>query len=132
MKEKISYIAFDGKEFETKEECEAYENESSVKAYREQITVLDDCGEEILEWWEDDGSDFFGLYFATKEAREAFKNHFSEYMPWDGNYYNPQDDGKISFVGTHWVYFDDEEWHCLEKDLELAQNKYNEWIKYFK
>lgn len=132
MKEKITYIAFDGEEFETKEECEEYENKRSVKAYQEQVTILDEDGKEIPEWWEDDdGSTFFGVYFQTEEAREAFENYFSDYMPWDGNCYIPQVDGEVKIVGTHWVYLEDE-WHCLEKDLELAQNRYNEWIKYFK
>lgn len=132
MKEKTIYVACDGKEFESEEECQGYENEHSYSKFHESITVLDENGKEIVEWWENNPDYFYGLYFATKEAQQAFSEFFgATILPWYSNYYMESVGEKVDYVGTHWVYFDDDEWHCLEKDLEIAQSKYKEWMKNF-
>lgn len=135
MKEKTIYVACDGKEFLYEEDCRNYENRCSLAEFHESITVLDENGEEIIEWWEEDNPDnFYGLYFTTQEAWQAFLDFFGEEALLPGNYYSryiESMDEEVSYIGTHWVYFDDDEWHCLEKDLEIAQNKYKEWMKNF-
>lgn len=135
MKEKTIYVAFDGKEFPYEEDCQDYENKCSLAKFHKDIIVLDKNGKKIMEWWEEDWSEFYGLYFATQEAWQAFLDFFGEEAHLPGNYYSryiESMDEEVSYIDTHWIYHgDDGEWHCLEKDLEIAQNEYNEEIKNF-
>lgn len=128
MKEVTVYIADDGKQFETEEECLDYENEQLFSGYRDDIIVLNKKFEPYKNWWEDDSLNYYGLRFNTSAAFYAFQEaHLNESMPWNTH---PLYDIPFEFVGTMWIYFDDE-WHCLEADLEQAQERYNNYLAYF-
>jgi len=109
-KEKTVFVAFDGKEFEKKYECEAYEWDKKKEIFlkREDIQVRKDLGAPCDGgYWRNEDYDYIWIKPLTTNACVDMIETFT------GDYFEPKD-AKVN------------EWVCIEFDMDDEPTSYPE------
>lgn len=95
----IRYVADDGREFESENDCLEYERKAYIKKFSKEIRMFDPSGNRVPV--ENGITDVFYLEVTTDEAAEAFEKFYNDsFTPWDWNempkagkwYYDENDD----------------------------------------
>ena len=108
MEKKISYVAFDGEEFETEKECLAYED--GFKVENKDIVFYNDFFEPL----DSDNLDATHyIYIKTSKGLANVKNRFKyEGFTCDG----------LNSLGCYYYSVQQDEWVSLEKELNRTAN----------
>lgn len=123
MKEVTRFIAEDGEEFDTKEDCIEYENEQLLKDYQDQILILGRDKKQIEDFYNYDSGSFYYLYFKSEKAYLVFKQKFEDaVMPWNDNAYDFVVELEDS-IGVLWYWGEDDTWHTIELDKKKLMIK---------
>ena len=75
MREKIIYVADDGKEFEDKPECEAYEFRQKANKLGKHLRLWDEDFNRLCTISEGALEDAYYIYVGTPEARDFVNEH---------------------------------------------------------
>ena len=112
MKEKITYIAADGKEFDEKDECIEYETACMIKG----LHFYDDDKKPVLVH-SDNFNRFCTVYYVQAESKEALDalNKLCEI-----NGYDIIDYEELNTEYDDLFYWsdDDDAWHSLRNDIK--------------
>lgn len=105
MREKITYIADDGEEFEDKANCEAYEFRKKANKFGKHLQLWDKNLNKLYNTTKDALEDAYYIYADTPEAREFVNNHLKglfEEIGWSATF--------IGYINDDWC------------DLEILYN----------
>ena len=126
----VIYRAYDGKEFDSEEECEAYETISTIPKERLGFKLFDLDGE-LMPLLNEDNSVCENFYYIkTHSAEEAATLHeimrtVGIYSPWDGHSWQ---NGFEYGAGCYYYDRNDSEW----KDFKEFEHTYETMRNVFK
>lgn len=126
MTEKTTYIAFDGKEFEDENECEAYENKKVHTLYDKNLFVYDDEENKIDIY--NEYSTYYDSKFIVCKTKEAF-DYVNEILKQHGSgidSYIIPDSFPASFIYDDW----EEKWKDIKENIKTLQNEIDTLSKY--
>lgn len=100
MERKITYVAFDGTEFEDDRQCLAHERNLQVNAFGDHLRLWDEDMKPLDPAEEDALDDAFFIYADTPEAREWVEAELCIYceLGWDATFVCYRDDRWMDMV----------------------------------
>ncbi len=125
MREKIIYVAIDGREFDNEKKCIEYENSLRMNGLCKSTLFLN--GQfEIMNFQTLNPEQIFYIYVNNDDDKKAIDEYFTNHWcssPFSEDYHQSVDLSKHS----GWFYFDtkEEEWKHFETEVQVYKNMEN-------
>lgn len=127
---KETFVAYDGKEFETKDTCRNYEKNKFYSLFNEKNIILLDAKKHLIFDPYDNYKNAYYIYIPSNEAADLLET-FCEVIDCTEPFYSGRNRYNCNFYESFrigWWEFDGEtrEWSNHSYDLMMAQNAIQE------